>query len=231
MDALFSKKSYWCKYCCKQYRILNKIKLKEKKKKYLKSNKKNISEKRHTYYLNNKDKLIKIQAFNNACRTKEIKEYQKNYNEIEYVKKHKKIYMAEYQKKYRLNRRVTDISFILRLYVSSAISTKLKNNNSSKNGKSCIKYIGYVFDNLKQHLECLFESWMNWNNYGIYNKKTWDDNNPLTWKWQIDHIIPHSTFKYTSMEDQSFKDCWVLSNLRPLSAKQNILDGINKIRH
>jgi hypothetical protein len=27
------------------------------------------------------------------------------------------------------------------------------------------------------------------------------------------------------MVDEEFKKCWALSNLRPLSAKQNILDG------
>lgn len=27
------------------------------------------------------------------------------------------------------------------------------------------------------------------------------------------------------MEDENFKKCWALSNLRPLSAKQNVLDG------
>jgi hypothetical protein len=33
------------------------------------------------------------------------------------------------------------------------------------------------------------------------------------------------------MEDDNFKKCWALNNLRPLSAKQNILDGTTKIRH
>jgi 5-methylcytosine-specific restriction endonuclease McrA len=42
---------------------------------------------------------------------------------------------------------------------------------------------------------------------------------------QIDHIIPHSTFKYISMDDDSFTRCWALENLRPLSSKQNNLKG------
>jgi hypothetical protein len=53
-------------------------------------------------------------------------------------------------------------------------------------------------------------------------------NKSTTWTWNIDHIIPHSTFKYISMEDQSFKECWSLTNLRPYSAKQNILDKDNR---
>jgi hypothetical protein len=49
--------------------------------------------------------------------------------------------------------------------------------------------------------------------------------------WNLDHIIPNSEFKYISIQDDEFKKCWSLSNLRPLSAKQNVLDGANKIRH
>ena len=72
---------------------------------------------------------------------------------------------------------------------------------------------------------------MNWGNHGKMDFKNWDNNDPNTWTWQLDHIIPHSEFNYTSMDDQAFKDCWALSNLRPLSAKQNHKDGVNKTRH
>lgn len=44
-------------------------------------------------------------------------------------------------------------------------------------------------------------------------------------------IIPHSEFKYISMECEEFKRCWALKNLRPLSAKLNLLDGVKRIRH
>jgi hypothetical protein len=30
---------------------------------------------------------------------------------------------------------------------------------------------------------------------------------------------------------QCFKDCWALANLRPLSAKQNLMDGVTRARH
>ena len=84
---------------------------------------------------------------------------------------------------------------------------------------------------LKQHLENQFESWMTWNNWGRYSLDTWKDDDQATWTWQIDHIIPQSDLPYSSMEDENFQKCWQLNNLRPLSAKQNILDGVNKIRH
>lgn len=66
---------------------------------------------------------------------------------------------------------------------------------------------------------------MNWNNWGRYNAETWDDNDPSTWTWQIDHIIPQSKLKYTSMDDENFKKCWALDNLRPLSSKENLEKG------
>ncbi len=106
--------------------------------------------------------------------------------------------------------------------VSSNISFYFKSNNSSKNNKSTLKYLPYPIQELQDHLEKQFEPWMTW---GKYDPIIWNDNDSSTWTWQIDHIIPHSKFQYLSMEDEEFKKCWALENLRPLSAKQNIIDG------
>lgn len=94
-----------------------------------------------------------------------------------------------------------------------------------------LQYLPYSIQELKEHLEIQFEPWMTWYNHGIYDSKLWDDNDLSTWTWQIDHIVPHANFPYLSMKDQSFRDCWALSNLRPYSAKQNLIDGGTKIRH
>ncbi len=80
-------------------------------------------------------------------------------------------------------------------------------------------------DELKAYLESQFESWMTWANHGRYDSKTWNDNDISTWTWQIDHIIPQSALPYDSMSHTNFVKCWELSNLRPLSAKANILKG------
>lgn len=53
----------------------------------------------------------------------------------------------------------------------------------------------------------------------------YDQKRLSTWTWQLDHIIPQNKFKYSSMQDIDFIRCWSLENLRPYSAKQNILDG------
>jgi hypothetical protein len=107
----------------------------------------------------------------------------------------------------------------------------LRQVGSSKNGQSILQCLPYTIAELRNHLENQFELWMTWENWGNYDPTTWDDSDPTTWTWQLDHIIPHSIFAYASMEDQAFKDCWALSNLRPLSAKQNIKDGCARIRH
>ena len=69
---------------------------------------------------------------------------------------------------------------------------------------------------------------MNWDNWGCYNPKEWNENDSTTWVWQIDHIIPQSKLPFDSMEHPNFKKCWALENLKPISAKENIIIKNNK---
>lgn len=122
-----------------------------------------------------------------------------------------------------------------RSLASQVVSRVLRKNGGSKNGESCLQYFPWTPEELWSHLlECMKQpgnEWMNENNQGVYDPKTWDDENSNTWKWNLDHIIPQSELSYDSMDHPNFRKCWDLSNLRPLSAKQNILDGANKTRH
>ena len=122
----------------------------------------------------------------------------------------------------------SDPIFKMRETVRGAIKMTLKR---LKNGTSISKYLPYAINQLKEHIESLFEPWMGWDNHGKYDPKTWNVNDPTTWTWQLDHIVPHSDFNYFSMEDQLYKDCWALSNLRPYSAKLNSIDGASRVRH
>jgi hypothetical protein len=74
--------------------------------------------------------------------------------------------------------------------------------------------LGYDLLILKNHLESKFLSGMSWSNYGF---KT----------WHIDHIKPLSWFDIKEIGDQSFKDCWQLSNLQPSWA----IDNFKKSNH
>lgn len=151
------------------------------------------------------------------------KDKKKDYDRKRYLKtKPKRMEQARVNHARRLKE---DPVYRLRSIVSTSIGRALKKSFSSKNGSSILKHLPYTIQELKDYLENLFEFWMTWENYGTYRVDIWNDNDPSTWTWHLDHIIPHSRFQYTTMEERAFKDCWALSNLRPYSAKQNIIDG------
>lgn len=139
------------------------------------------------------------------------------------------------QKKYKKDKYHSDPIFRNRVIASRRVNEMLKSQGSFKNGKSCLDYFPWTPEELWAHLlECMKQSgneWMTPNNQGTYDSSTWDDNDQKTWTWQLDHIIPQSDLPYSSMKEENFRKCWALSNLRPLSAKQNLLDGVRRIRH
>lgn len=79
-----------------------------------------------------------------------------------------------------------------------------------KGGQSILPFMPFTFHELKAHLEQLFEPWMSWENYG---------------EWHVDHVVAQSKFNYKSLADPEFKQCWALSNLRPLKAVENWRKG------
>lgn len=244
-DFRFKKsKNHWMTYCRKCENIKNKeykLKNKEKVKEY---NKNYMAEYNKVYYQTNKEKLIEYQEIyreNNEEKIKirQGKHYEKNKDKLikkqsDYYKNNKEKINLKYKENYSNNRekmikqsvkskkerRKKDPIFRLRESISSLIGAKIRKNNNS-----FTKFLVYTIQDLRIHLESLFEPWMTWENRGVYRIDTWNDEDQSTWFWQIDHIIPHSKFNYTSMEDEEFKKCWALENLRPLSAKQNNLEG------
>jgi len=151
----------------------------------------------------------------------------------ENARKRKRNNLEEFKRKrndYVNKKRKMDPCFKLRISISRTITMALKNAKSSKFGKSIMDYLPYTIEELKIYLEKQFEPWMTWKNHGNYVLDNWDDNDPSTWVWQLDHIIPKYKLLYSSMEDENFKKCWALENLRPLSAKQNIIDGVRRNR-
>ena len=143
----------------------------------------------------------------------------------------------EYHKK----KSETDPVYVFRKLVSVEIRRALKSRGKIKGGQKTWGNIGYSPDELVNYIEPLFSSpenlttdgkvWMTFDNHGSYNRKTWNDGDVKTWTWNLDHIIPQSEFEYADLKDPLFKQCWALSNLRPYSAKQNIIDGATRIRH
>ena len=158
----------YCKQCsndkCSKYRNLNKAILPIKRK---------------THYENNKEKIKKVS-----------KQYRKD--NPEWVKQSNKNFYKEnpeYYKNYIKKRRLIDPIYKLKGNIRVLVYHSFKNKGFSKLGKS-FKIIGCAPKKLKQHLESKFESWMNWDNYGLYNGE-------LNYGWDIDHIIPLSSAKNT----------------------------------
>lgn len=132
-------------------------------------------------------------------------------NNIEKVKKYNREYEFRPYVKLKKN-------------ISRAIMHRLKAVGSYKTKKT-LEFLPYTIEELKAHLEKQFDWWMNWDNWGPYNKKTWDDNDQTTWTWHIDHIKPMARHVYNCQDDPEFLEAWKLENLRPLNARENIILG------
>lgn len=225
----------WCEGCSKHknvdefYSFKGQIKRPCKvckgiyQKQFYEENKDDIEEYRKIYYQENRLELIADQLARDSNRKEQIAIVQKIYRQVN------KTELLIKKKAYRKNRIKNDPSLKLRGYVSNAIFQGLKYTGGSKGGKSILQYLEYTIDDLRIYIESLFEPWMTWENWGTFNSKTWNDSDFSTWTWHIDHIIPQAKLPYHSMEDNNFKKCWELSNLRPYSAKQNVIDGANRI--
>lgn len=197
-----------CIACNKQYKknhyTNNKEIYKENNQKYVEENREEFNQYHKQYRNENKEKI--------SVYHKEY--YQQNKDELN-----------SYKSDYNNERSKTDVTFKLRRGISKLIGSYLKRVGARKNNKSVLDHVGYSIQELKDHLENQFKPWMSWNNWGTYNKDIWNDSNSLTWTWQIDHIIPQTKLPYLSMEDENFKKCWALENLRPISSKDNLLKG------
>jgi len=193
----------------KQYR--SKPEIKERKKEY--DARPEVKERKKEYNAipENKERRKEQDAEHNA--RPEVKERKKEYD----AKYNSKPENKERRNQQRKERCQTDTCYKLRMHISSAVRQGLKKNYGSKRGSSILSKLPYTMQELKQHIESLWESWMSWKNHGPYdpNRKT----------WQIDHINPHSCFHYENMDCEEFRKCWSLSNLRPLESLANIKKG------
>jgi len=247
-DSQFKRSGGICRQCNTEvgriYRNNNLDKIKKYNQNYdainYQNNKDRILANKKIYYQENKESILQDRKEHYQEHKENRSEYNKQYYQTNkkelitdaqnYYENHKD-QVKKYHNEYYKTRRKTDPCFRIRGAISANINFNLKSNNSNKRGKSCLNYLPYTLEELKLHLEKQFESWMTWDNYGKYNHKVWNNYDSTTWTWQIDHIIPQSCLPYTSMDEDNFKKCWALSNIRPLSSKQNFLDGVKRSRH
>lgn len=96
------------------------------------------------------------------------------------------------------------ITFIIRRRIDRQIAKAIARGQRPKSLKVAL---GYDPALIVPHLESQFESWMTWKNYGS--------------GWHIDHRRPVSSFDLPAQ----IRECWALSNLRPLRALDNLKKG------
>jgi hypothetical protein len=144
-----------------------------------------------------------------------IKQNAKKYrqNNKETIKLQDKNYRENNKDKintYRRNRIKTDQLYRITSNIRSLIRQSFKYKGLKKNTLS-EQILGCSFEEFKLHLESKWESWMNWNNYGLYKP------NELNYGWDIDHIIPLNT---GNTEEEIIK-LNHYTNLQPLCSYTN----------
>lgn len=217
-----------------EYRKKKKDELNEKKKQYYRLNKDLIIDKRKKRYDENKDVELARQQEYRKKNSDKIKDRNKKYYEVnkdtisekkkEYVKKNIDHVKKTRQEYYQNNKEVlrskanerekiklkTDPLFKLMKSIRSTISVSIRKMGYRKNTRTHF-ILGCTFDEFKAHIESLWESWMTWDNYGIYEK------NKYNVGWDFDHIIPVSS---AVTEDDVIR-LNHYTNIRPLCSKVN----------
>ena len=183
-------------------------------KEYRENNKEKSKEYAKEYWENNKEKLkVYKKDWNN-----ENKKYHKEYNKDYYLenKEFLKKEAAEYRvnnknkiNKHTRERKKNDPLFKMRHGIGNLILKSIKRNGYSKKSKTA-EILGCTFLEFKEYLESKFESWMTWENRGLYNGE-------INYGWDIDHIIPISSAE--TEEDVIRLNHF--SNLQPLCSKIN----------
>jgi hypothetical protein len=133
-------------------------------------------------------------------------------NKAKWYQDNKQRLMAQWNERFR-----TDPSFRLRNNLRHAIWEALVVNGGDKGGRSILKFLPYTMEDLRIHLESLWEPWMSWDNYGVLN--------PSVRTWQIDHIVPQVKLPFNDFANPNFIACWSLSNLRPMESSLNLEKG------
>lgn len=187
----------------KQYYKENKNDLIDKTRKYYKEKQEVILDKKKVYYQNNKEEILeKVKKYGIENKEK-ISILKKEYG------KNNKKKIREYKNRYHKERLETDTLYKLYHTTRHRIKSTIKNNNYTKKSKTH-EIVGCTFEELKTYFESKFESWMNWNNHGLYNGQ-------INYGWDIDHIIPISSAK---TEEELFK-LFHYTNLQPLCSYTN----------
>lgn len=175
-----------CRSCInkysKSYKEANKEYTKANDKRYRDSNKNKVklSQKEYT------DKYRENNGISyNSKYYKENVDKHKQYHK-DYFSKNK-VHVLKRMSNWVKSKKQSDPLFRLKLSTRSFIKSSFNRGNANKNDRT-ETIIGCTIEEFKIYLESKFESWMSWDNYGIYN-------HTFSYGWDLDHIIPLCTAK------------------------------------
>lgn len=191
------------KYQSEKYQQ-NKVKRLARRKKYAYDHKEEIAAKTKLWREKNPNKIKEWRQAN-----------------VEHIRAYKKKYKQEHKthrNTMKRERTATDILYKLTNGIRRTISTTLSKKGYTKKSRT-YQILGCSFDELKLHMESLFQPWMNWGNYGNWNGIPMQ----IGIAWDIDHII----LIHTAKTEEDIIKLNHFTNLQPLDSyiNRNIKSG------
>jgi len=166
-------------------------------------NKENDSKTNSAYHQKHKDDIKERKRLWYLANKKDSKAKNKIWRE------ENKDAINKYQRAFESNKYKTDPIYKVKTRLRKAIRKAFKINGFTKKSNTQ-DILGCTFEEFKQHLESKFESWMTWDNHGLYNKE-------INYGWDIDHIIPISRAK----TEEDIIKLNHYTNLQPLCSYTN----------
>ncbi len=203
----------------RKYRINNPEKIKGIKRKYRIRHKEEIKESKKIYYDDNIDKIkeYNINKRDKAKARERSRLYRKDNPEkvkeaISQWCRNNRLKINKYIRKWSREKRRIDRKYNLNRRISNAINYSLKGNKNNRHWESLV---GYALNDLIKRLKFTLPKGYTWQDY-------------LKGELHIDHIIPISAFNFDNPNQIDFQNCWELSNLQLLPAKENLIKS-NKL--
>lgn len=151
---------------------------------------------RKEYYAKNREQIVEYMRAWRERNAEQVQEYMRNWRKENWPELLKRKQAYERSNKWAM----------LRRRVGTLVRKSLK---EGKRGRSLESVLGYTCQELASHIEKQFTKGMTWERFA---------NGEI----HIDHIVPVSHLRPECVEDDSFKACWALANLRPVWAKDNL---------
>jgi len=182
----------------KEYYLKNRIKILEEQKLYRQNNKAKIKEYHSIPEVMEKHKISNIKYYQKNKEKESIRHmtyYQQNKEKL-----------FRYSKQYKKQKRKIDNRFSLSDKISRLIRYSLKGKKENKHWEYLV---GYTLSDLIKRLKRTIPEGYVWQDY-------------IEGKLHLDHRIPISVHNFTSYKHPDFKNCWALSNLQLLPARENL---------